>query len=74
MLELSPNRLLSRKEAAQLLGVSEMTLAIWKSTKRYDLPCVKMGALAKYRYGDLMAFIEKRTVNKPSDANDGRRS
>lgn len=61
-----PNRLLSRKEAAEFLGVTEMTLAIWKSTKRYPIPCVKVGRLAKYRYGDLLEFVESRTVNRPT--------
>ena len=60
-------RLLTRKEAAELLGVKEMTLAIWKTNNRYNLPVVKVGRLAKYRYSDLIAFIEKRTVNRPTD-------
>ena len=60
-------RLLTRKEAAKLLGVKEMTLTIWKTNNRYNLPVVKVGRLAKYRYSDLMAFIEKRTVNRPTD-------
>ena len=51
--------LLSRKEAAKYLGLSEQTLAIWKCTKRYDLPCVKIGRLVKYRQVDLDAFIFK---------------
>ena len=46
---LDKNRLLTRKEAAEYLGVKELTLALWKSTKRYDLPVVKVGRLAKYR-------------------------
>ena len=60
-------RLLSRREAAHFLGLSEMTLAIWKSTKCYELPCVKMGGRAKYRYSDLLTFIDRRTVNKPQE-------
>jgi excisionase family DNA binding protein len=60
-----PNRLLSRKEAAEFLGVKEDTLAVWKSNKAYDLPVVKVGRLARYRYADLLDFIERRTVNKP---------
>ncbi len=39
------SELLSRKEAAAYLGVAEQTLAIWKCTKRYDLPYVKIGKL-----------------------------
>jgi len=64
------DRLLTRKEAAKYLGVSEITLGLWKSTKRYNLPVVKMGRLAKYRYGDLLDFIDRRTVNKEDAAND----
>lgn len=56
--------LLSRKEAAQYLGVSENTLAIWKCTGRYQLPCVKIGRLVKYRRADLDAFIERNVFVK----------
>ena len=70
MNKLHENSLLTRKEAANFLGVSEITLALWKSTKRYSLPVVKVGRLAKYRYGDLLEFVERRTVNKPDAAND----
>ncbi len=54
--------LLSRKDAARYLGVSEGTLAVWKCTGRYALPCVKIGRLAKYRRADLDAFIARQTV------------
>ncbi len=53
------SNLLSRREAAAYLGLSEQTLAIWKCTGRYNLPCVKIGRLVKYRKADLDAFIEK---------------
>jgi excisionase family DNA binding protein len=56
--------LLTRKEAANYLGVTQDTLAIWASTKRYDLPYVKMGRLVKYRREHLDAFIERRTVTR----------
>ena len=56
-------RLLSRKEAADFLGVKEDTLAVWKSTKRYHIPVIKVGRLVRYRYSDLIAFIERRTVD-----------
>ena len=54
--------LLTRKEAADYLGVAVRTLAVWKSTGRYNLPVVKIGRLAKYRKADLDAFIARRTV------------
>lgn len=62
--------LLSRKEAAKFLGVKEVTLAIWKSTNRYNLPVVKVGRLARYRYSDLLNFIERRTVNTDSGLDE----
>ena len=54
--------LLNRKQAAIYLGVAEQTLAIWKSTNRYNLPVVKIGRLVKYKKADLDAFIESRTL------------
>ncbi len=63
----NPQQLLTRKEAADFLGVKEITLAVWKCTQRYDVPVVKVGRLARYRFSDLLDFIERRTVNKPKD-------
>lgn len=56
------SNLLSRKEAADFLGVSPDTLAVWACTNRYGLPLVKVGRLVKYRLDDLNDFIESRTV------------
>ncbi len=56
--------LLNRKEAAEILGVREGTLAVWSTTKRYNLPIVKVGRLVKYRYRDLIDFINKQTHGK----------
>jgi len=61
------SNLLSRKEAATYLGVTEKTLAQWKCTKRYDLPVVKIGRLVKYKKSDLDKFIEKGTVGMASN-------
>jgi excisionase family DNA binding protein len=55
--------LLTRKEAATYLGVTESTLAVWACVKRYNLPYVKVGRLVKYRRSDLEAFIERRMVS-----------
>lgn len=70
MNEHNENNLLTRKEAADFLGCKEITLATWKSVNRYSLPVVKVGRLAKYRYSDLIKFIDRRTVNKPDAMND----
>lgn len=53
--------LISRQEAADFLGCKPSTLALWKCTKRYSLPCVKVGKSVKYRISDLLNFIEKNT-------------
>jgi len=49
-------------KAADFLGVSKETLAVWRCTKRYPLPYVKVGRLVKYREADLTAFVESRRV------------
>ena len=59
----SKHTLLTRKEAAAILGTTEGTLAVWASNKRYSLPYVKIGRLVKYKLSDLNAFIEKRTLS-----------
>lgn len=56
--------LLTRKEAAEYLGVGETTLAVWACNKRYDLPYVKIGRLVKYRVEHLNAFIERRSQER----------
>jgi len=55
------SRLYTRKQAAEFLGVTEGTLAVWKCTKRYPLPVIKIGSLVKYRESDLVAFLELMT-------------
>jgi len=54
-------QLFSRSEAAKFLGVTEHTLAVWACNKRYALPYVKVGRLVKYRYADLLAFVQRNT-------------
>lgn len=50
--------LFTREQAAEFLGCKATTLALWKSTKRYSLPCVKIGANVRYRLSDLKNFIK----------------
>ncbi len=65
--------LLTRKEAAAYLGVSQQTLAIWKSTGRYGLPVIKIGSLAKYKQTDLDAFIASRLHLTKNESHDRRK-
>lgn len=56
------SELFTREQAAKYLGVTAATLAVWASLKRYDLPYIKVGRLAKYRRADLDAFIARHTI------------
>jgi excisionase family DNA binding protein len=60
--ELSPADLLAEDDAAEVLGVSPGTLQVWRSTKRYGLPYLKIGRLVRYRRADLLAWLESRLV------------
>ena len=53
--------LLSEVEAAQFLGVKPTTLQVWRCTKRYPLPFIKIGRLVRYRQSNLDAFLVLRT-------------
>jgi excisionase family DNA binding protein len=55
----NPTQLLTRKLAAEFLGVQENTLAVWATNKRYDLPFYKIGRLVKYKVSDLEKFIQE---------------
>jgi predicted DNA-binding transcriptional regulator AlpA len=48
-------------ESAQFLGVKPTTLQIWRCTKRYPLPYIKVGRLVRYRQSALDAFLTART-------------
>lgn len=60
----SPNTM-SPKAAAAYLGVAATTLAMWRCTKRYPLPYIKVGRLVQYRKNHLDAFLANRTVDLP---------
>lgn len=51
------------KQAAFALGVKPTTLAVWRSTGRYNLPYLKVGRLVKYRISDLAEFLASRTAS-----------
>ncbi len=45
--------------AALFLGTKPNTLAIWRSTQRYQLPYLKVGRKVYYDERDLLAFLER---------------
>ena len=55
------SRLIAPRVASEILGVTIETLAVWRSTGRYDLPYVKVGRKVMYRLEDIQSFIEQRT-------------
>ena len=54
------SEMLPPKEAGPYIGVKEQTLAVWRSTGRYDLPYIKSGRLVRYRKADLDAWLASR--------------
>ena len=63
---IGPPLLITPKEAAQLLSISERTL--WDITNRGRLRRVKIGRLVRYDPRDLQAWIDSA---KGSDENAG---
>ena len=55
------NHLVVPRAASEILGVTIETLAVWRSTGRYNLPYVKVGRKVMYRPEDIHSFIEQRT-------------
>ena len=53
--------LLDTGQAAAYLAVSQNTLEIWRCTKRYAIPYVKIGRKVRYRRTDLDEWLEART-------------
>ena len=49
-------------QMAELLGVSTGTLAVWRCTKRYPLPYIKIGRSVRYSRAQSQKFIISRTV------------
>jgi predicted DNA-binding transcriptional regulator AlpA len=61
--ETQPNDpLLTETAAAKLLDTTAGTLQVWRSTKRYPLPYVKIGRNVRYRQSAIEAFVQARTV------------
>lgn len=59
--KLAQNELITPEETARVLGVSVGTLAVWRSTGRYDIPFVKTGRSVKYKAADIQLFIDRNT-------------
>ena len=60
------SELLTREQAAEMLGLRVATLAVWACTGRHNLPYIKVGSRVRYRREELDAWLASRTV-KPSE-------
>lgn len=56
------SELLDEVATAEILQVKIGTLQVWRSTRRYPLPFVKIGRNVRYRRTDIDAFIQSRMV------------
>ena len=54
--------LLTTKQAAELLSLSENTLEVWRTTQRYPLPYIKVGRAVRYSRAACLEFLKSRTV------------
>jgi hypothetical protein len=54
--------LLTPTEAGAALGVTEGTLAKWRTTRRYKLNYTKVGGKIRYLQSELDKFLAARTV------------
>ena len=53
--------LLDTIQAAQVIHTEPSTMEVWRCTKRYDLPFIKVGRLVRYRRSDLLKWLASRT-------------
>ena len=66
MIVVEQDQLLTRRQAAEVLGLQPQTLAKWAVTGSH-LPMVKVGARAvRYRQSELNKFIERQTIGARS--------
>jgi excisionase family DNA binding protein len=67
-MQTSNQSLLTRRQAAEYLGLKENTLAVWATNKRYNLKFYKVGRLIKYKLEDLEIFLSQNS-NKNGGEN-----
>ena len=52
----------TREQAAKVLHKKPQTLAVWATTKRYNLPFRKIGRSVLYKPADVIALAESGLV------------
>lgn len=61
-------KLLTPAQTAEILGIAEDTLTVWRCTRRVVLPYVKIGRHVRYDPATIAKFIEERTATGTADA------
>jgi arginyl-tRNA synthetase len=61
--------LLTPRETALALRVSERTLAYWSKGKKADLPLVKFKGATRYVLADVLAFIDRHKARGGAQPN-----
>lgn len=56
------DRMMPTREAAEYLGLAESTLVTWRSTRRVEIPYVKLGRRVLYRQRDLDVWLDAQAV------------
>lgn len=54
--------LLTTREAAKLLGVTENAMRHWRRSKRLPLAYIRIGRSVRYRRSDIAEFIEVHRI------------
>lgn len=62
-LDFSNDDFIEPSEAAKILHVKAATLAVWRSTKRYNLPYYKSGRWVLYRRSECHKFLQDNRVS-----------
>ena len=63
MIKQNDDPIFNRKEAAAYINYSYNTLAVWDSTKRYDLQPIRIGRSVRYRKSSLDAFLIRHRLS-----------
>lgn len=62
--------LIDTATAANYVGATKQTLEVWRCTKRYAIPYIKVGRRVYYRRRDLDTWLESRTVRPCPSENE----
>ncbi len=65
------NDRLDAKQAAELIGVTSSTLAVWRCTGKEKIPYYKIGKKVFYKTEHILAWIETKKVGPATEEETG---